>query len=90
MARSEHPVERIVRLTVEAINARVDAIVESLKIDGRPIFSIKLTREEKLQRWLDPAARAGIEGRIGQTLGLEELENYRKEMDKLQQESGQP
>ena len=53
----QHLYEKVIETLVERYYVYVDAIVDALSVDGRPILNVELTKEELIARWLDPVLR---------------------------------
>jgi len=56
---------------------------DAASVSGRPMFHVKLSREEQLQRWDDPLLRKMFEQDLLQSEGPEAVIKYREDMLKL-------
>ena len=81
MADKEHPLERRARLLAEALDRKIQRLVEYFKTpEGRPAFQIMLSKQEELERFMNPTMRAEAEARLYKQGGPEAVEKYTNRM----------
>ena len=77
MAQQEHPLERKARLLAEALDRKIQRLVEYFKTpEGRPAFQIMLSKQEELERFMNPAMRAEMEAKKYKEGGPQAVEKY--------------
>ena len=80
----QHYLELLADKLYEAYELRVDELVNWLTVDGRPVFSRKLSNAERLDDWRDEAKRALIEKQLFEEGGVDAVSGYEHEMNTLE------
>ena len=78
-----HPDEEIIDALEEKFHADLELMVKFVTTNGRPIFNVPLTDEEKWQRFANPTTRAKILEKILATEGPKAVKEYVMSMYKI-------
>jgi hypothetical protein len=82
---TEQREERRVMLLKERYEQDLDKLIEWAKTPGgRPMFHMMLTKDEQLERWLNPNTKVVTEEAILKQQGPEGLRKYRERMLEMQ------
>ena len=76
----QHLYEKVIELLIERYHIYVDALINALSVDGRPILNVELTKEELVARWLDPVLRDTLIKRAYTLDGEEGVSNLAKKV----------
>lgn len=79
----QHYLELLADKLYEAYELRVEELVNWLTVDGRPVFSRKLSDAERLDDWRDEAKRKLIEEQLYQEEGAGGVAKYQRQMQEM-------
>jgi hypothetical protein len=81
--RTLHPDEVIADALADAIEEEIRLMVEFYEVEGRPAFTVPLTEEEELVRFMDPALREEILTEVQEEGGDPAVRDYTRRMVKV-------
>lgn len=85
----QHSTERLVAALKEQFKHDVEMVKEFLTVDGRPIFTVKLTPDEELARFRDPNMQQQVLADIERRQGPEAVGKYIQHMYTLMRQQEQ-
>ena len=78
-----HPDEVVADALADMVEEDIRVLSEFLEVEGRPAFTIPLTEEEELMRFMDPGLRTEVIGELQQMGGDPEVRDYMQRMVKV-------
>ena len=85
----QHRTELLVTALKEQFKHDVDVLKEFLTVDGRPIFTVRLTPDEELSRFRDPTMMQQVLADIERRQGPEAVGKYIQHMYTLMRQQEQ-